>query len=464
MAVRLPDIVAVRAVCTTYVMCGPLPPRAELGAHVALLEPALRKTLSAMPLFARTPNPIPQASGTEVCDSGPLSGSPLSDRETGVVAGEARARPGSVRQQSDRGAHDAETPDLLPTKVHETRHRIPAVDAARGIALFGMVMINVGVVRTDGWLDRLWTIPFGRASILFVVLAGVGMSMFFTSRSRDARRWPVLAWRALIFVVGGLSLQLLTPAVSVILPTYGAMFLGALLWRRLPDRLLLALAGVMLVVGPALFQAHQNPIQHENRMPTLTDSLGPLLHSLVLSGPYPLVVWVVPFLVGMWIGRQDLRDAAVHRRMLVWGGAAAVIGFGISQTSEAFLGTQADAGWTRLLTGAAHGQMPLWLVSSVGSAAFVIGALMLFWPKVPRWFHPLTAVGELAFTLYVLHFFAIAAMGGRIDDRLLGVAVTVALLGIFTAAATFWVRRYGSGPLERLLRARWLTGTVRGVA
>lgn len=417
-----------------------------------------------MPLFARTPNPIPQPSGTQRSDGGPFSGSLLSDHETGVIAGEAEARPGSGPHLGDRGAHDAESPDPLATNVHESRHRIPAVDAARGTALFGMVMINVGVVRTDGWLDRLWTIPFGRASILFVVLAGVGMSMFFTSRSRDARRWPVLTWRALIFVVGGLSLQLLTPAVSVILPTYGAMFLGALLWRRLPDRLLLALAGVMLVVGPALFQAHQNPAQHENRMPTLTDSLGPLLHSLVLSGPYPLVVWVVPFLLGMWIGRQDLREAAVHRRMIVWGGMAAVIGFGVSQVSEAFLGTQADAGWTRLLTGAAHGQMPLWLVSSVGSAAFVIGALMLNWPKVTRWLHPLAAVGQLAFTLYVLHFFAIAAMGGRIDDRLLGIAVTVVLLGFFTAAATFWVRRYGSGPLERLLRARWMAGLVRGAA
>jgi uncharacterized membrane protein YeiB len=367
-------------------------------------------------------------------------------------------------QPRDRAATDPRLAARQARAASSGAGRLQAIDAARGVALFGMVMINVGVVRTNGWLDRIWTVPFGCASILFVVLAGLGMSMFFDSRRDDARRWPVLGWRAATFVLGGLSLQLLTPAVSVILPTYGALFLLALLWRRLPDGLLVGLAGVMLVVGPVLFQAHQNPVQHENRMPSLSDSPGALLHSLLLSGPYPLVVWLVPFLVGMWVGRQNLRDGHVQRRMIVGGGMAAVLGFGAGQITTAFLGTEADTGWNRLLTGAAHGQMPLWLVSSVGSAAFVIGALLRYWPKITKWLLPLAYVGQLAFTLYVAHFLVIAAMGGRIDSRMLGIGATLGLLAVFTAAATLWVRRLGIGPLERFLRATWLANISRGAA
>jgi uncharacterized membrane protein YeiB len=342
--------------------------------------------------------------------------------------------------------------------------RLAAIDAARGLALFGMMMINLGTVSSQGWFDKLWTLPFGRASILFVVLAGLGMSLFFASRGGHPRRWPVLLWRAGIFAVGGLALQILTPAVSVILPTYGVLFVGALLWRRLSDRSLAALALVMLVVGPVLVQAHQIPGEHKTRMPTLGDGPDVLLHSLFLSGAYPLLVWVVPFLAGMWLGRQDLRSRQVQQRLMVLGGAAAVIAFVTAQASAALLGAEADSGWHRLLTGAAHGQMPLWLVSSVGSAAFVIGALLWSWPRISGWALPLAHVGQLAFTLYVAHFFVIAAMGGRIESRLVGAPVTLALIIVFTAAATLWVRRWGVGPLERILRATWLANISRGRA
>ncbi|EAP98726.1 putative membrane protein [Janibacter sp. HTCC2649] len=342
--------------------------------------------------------------------------------------------------------------------------RLEAIDAARGVALIGMMMINLGTVRSDGWFNKLWTLPFGRASILFVLLAGLGMTLFFGSRREHTRRWPVLIWRALIFLVGGLALQILTPAVSVILPTYGLLFLGALWWRRFSDRALAAVTVLMLIVGPVVVQGHQIPGEHKTRMPTLGESPSTVIHSLFLSGAYPLLVWVVPFLAGMWLGRHDLRDRHVQKRLMLTGATAAALGFVASQVSTLLLGSEADYGWHRLLTGAAHGQMPLWLVSSIGSAAFVIGATLWFWPTIRRWVLPLAYAGQLAFTLYVTHFFVIAAMGGRIESRVVGVPVTVALVLAFTAAATLWVRRWGVGPLERVLRASWLTKISRGTS
>jgi uncharacterized membrane protein YeiB len=166
----------------------------------------------------------------------------------------------------------------------------------------------------------------------------------------------------------------------------------------------------------------------------------------------------------MWLGRQDLRDRQVLRRLMLAGAEAGVLAFVASQVSSALLGAEADFGWQRLLTGAAHGQMPLWLVSSVGSAAFVIGATLWFWPKIRSRFLPLAHLGQLAFTFYVAHFFVIAAMGGRIDSRVIGVPVTIGMVIAFIAAATWWVRHRGVGPLERVLRATWLTNTSRGEA
>lgn len=361
------------------------------------------------------------------------------------------------------GIHTPSTaPAGAPTPTR--RPRLDAIDAARGIALAGMMMINIGTVRSDGWFNTLWTVPFGRASILFVVLAGVGMSLFFRSRRDAARRWPTLLWRATLFTVGGLALQILTPAVSVILPTYGVLFVLALLWRRLSDRGLAALALVMVVVGPVVVQAHQIPGEHKTRMPTLLDGPDVLWHTMVLSGSFPLLVWCVPFLAGMWLGRRDLRDALVHRRLVVWGGVAAVAAFVASQVSVLALGDDSNSGWNRLLTGAAHGQMPLWLVSSIGSAAFVIGAALLLWPRVAHRTLPLAHLGQLAFTLYVAHFLVIAAMGGRIESRAVGAPVTIGLIVVFLAVATLWVRRLGTGPLERLLRASWLDRYTRGAA
>ncbi len=93
--------------------------------------------------------------------------------------------------------------------------------------------------------------------------------------------------------------------------------------------------------------------------------------------------------------------------------------------------------------------MPLWLISSVGSAVFVLGILLWAWPMVHRAARPLADLGRLAFTFYVAHFLVIAALGGRIDARVVGVPITVGLVLVFGIFATVWVRRLGIGPLER---------------
>ncbi|WP_249214297.1 heparan-alpha-glucosaminide N-acetyltransferase domain-containing protein, partial [Micrococcus luteus] len=58
------------------------------------------------------------------------------------------------------------------------RRRLPGVDAARGIALLGMVTVHVvDPVTADGAPHPAFLWFAGRASVLFVLLAGVGLAL-----------------------------------------------------------------------------------------------------------------------------------------------------------------------------------------------------------------------------------------------------------------------------------------------
>lgn len=333
--------------------------------------------------------------------------------------------------------------------------RLFSLDIARGLALLGMIVINVGPAEAQTLLHRLYLMPYGRASVLFVVVAGVGMGLMLRSRRRDARRWPIVLWRAGLLFIGGLTLQLVTDDVSVILPVYGALFALALVLQFVPRSGLLVLAATMTILGPVLFIAVMNldggPYGWWTGLP-----VGELSRDLLFSGRFPLVTWCVPFIMGMWLARLDLRSRPLLDRLIVVGGVAALGGFALSRVSLGLVGEGADVGFARLLTGAAHGQMPLWLISSVGGAVFVIATVQRLGPR-PSWvLGPLAAVGQLPLTLYVLHIGILAVIrpeGGY--SRTEGMAVSAVMIAAFIVVALVWRYFARTGPLEWLLRAPW---------
>jgi uncharacterized membrane protein YeiB len=339
--------------------------------------------------------------------------------------------------------------------------RVSGVDAARGIALLGMIIVNVGPVDPQSLLERLYLLPYGRASVLFVVVAGIGMG-YLLSRRSERERWSTVTWRAALLFTGGVALQGLTDQVNVILPTYAVLFLVAPLLWRLPSRVLLLGAGVVLaLVGPALIVTHEmvRPAPHLLDPVTLGTRPWDAVHSLALTGPYPLASWTVPFVAGLCVARLDLTNTQVLRRLAVGGTAAAVTAAAISQLTYALIGPDADRGPWRLLTGAAHGQMPLWLASSIGGALAVVAVCSLIVrrsnpSRALRW---LIDCGRLSLTLYVLHFVVLALIkteqGFSFGE---GVLVSATLVTAMVTLAVLWRRTRWPGPLERLLRTTWL--------
>lgn len=338
---------------------------------------------------------------------------------------------------------------------HKSRlGRVYAIDAARGVAIIGMTIVNVGPTDANGLLERLYLLPYGRASLLFVLLAGLSMTYLFRSGDGTRRHWPVVLWRAGIFLVGGLALQLLGHDVSVILPVYGGLFVLALLARRLPDAILLAAALLLSILGPMTLIATRTfeGLYHSSKPATLLDEPTHVLHTLFLSGPYPLATWCVPFLLGMWLGRRKLLARNTQTALIVTGAALTVVGFLLAQVLPAVVGSASQSGYGLLLTGVAHGQMPLWLVSGLGSAMFVLGALLRLWPVVGDKLWSLAAAGQLALTVYVFHLVVLSFLRPEPYSFATGALISLIIVVSAIGGATLWRKYFQVGPLEALLR------------
>lgn len=353
-----------------------------------------------------------------------------------------------------------------------TRPRLEGVDVARALAVLGMLAVNVGPRDAEGVTAAFFRIPHGRASLLFVLLAGVGISLL-TRRARlpgGTLPWPTLLWRATLLLVGGLALQLLDHDVTVILPTYAVLFLLAVPLVRAPDRVLLVAAGAAVVAGPLAWLTLQTATgsTFDLAPAELTDAPGEVVRTILLTGPYPVVTWLAPFLVGMWVGRQDLAARHVQRRLLVGGSVAALAAVTTSRLLVTVLGEPGERlGPDRLVSAVAHSQMPLWLVGGAGAALAVLGAALLLVPRLST--RPLRAVvsalgaaGRLSLTIYVAHLVVLALLVRPGPETAAeGVVVTLLMAAAAVILAAAWTARFGQGPLERLMRLP-RTAALRG--
>ncbi|TLP74077.1 DUF418 domain-containing protein [Nesterenkonia sphaerica] len=346
--------------------------------------------------------------------------------------------------------------------------RISALDAARGLAILGMVAVNVGPRGGDSLAEILYRAPHGRASLLFVLLGGISFALL-TRRSWHGGMgtpWGKVLWRATLLLAVGLLLQELDHGLRVILTTYAALFLLGLPLARARGRLLLLLAGVSVSLGPVLWILMQEHTDKAfDREPVTAASMpGEILTGTLLTGPYPAVVWAAPFLFGMWLGRQNLTDSRVSTRMVLWGGVTAVATRAVSFLLISVFGEPTGhTGWQRLVSDVAHSEMPLWMLGSTGAAVFVLGVCL----KVGDWTRlatkPLADLGRLAFTAYVLHLVVIALLVRPGPETLLGGVTTTAVLGAaLILFAVLWLLVFPRGPFELLLSVPRLRPDTQG--
>lgn len=338
--------------------------------------------------------------------------------------------------------------------------RLHGLDAARAIAIMGMIAVNVGPRKENGDTDLavvIYDLPHGRASILFMILAGVGMSLM-TRRTRNTGAplpWKTIVWRALLLIFSGLALQLLNHDVSVILTYYGVLFFSCLPLLRAPTWLVTLLAGITLILGPILWLLlqQQTATTFDFMAPSLSDPLWTILHATLLTGAYPVLIWFAPLLFGIVLGRLNLADRRVQNRLIGWGALSMLVAFGLSAVLMVFQGRpQPGFGWNQLISTEAHSMMPLWLISGIGIAVLIIGLLLRTETWVSRRLSWLVSAGRLSLTIYVAHLFVLAWLIRPGPESLLdGYLISTAMCVFFVVAAHLWLRKLGTGPLERLL-------------
>jgi uncharacterized membrane protein len=343
------------------------------------------------------------------------------------------------------------------------RSRLRGIDMARGIAIIGMVMVHIGPqdLAGGGLVGTAYRSSHGRAAILFIVLAGIGVSLLTGRRGRERLEGAAtrLWWRALVLLPFGLWLQDLPTNVAVILQYYAVFFVIASGLMYLGDRVLLGVAACSATLGPiALVWLHQtNPAWFQPGVPEWHDAAR-IARDILISGYYPAIVWTAPLAIGIWLGRRDLRDAGTAGALLARGVAVSAIGFVVSDVLVGVFGAPtSEADWHQLLMIEPHNEMPLWILTSTGIATAIVGACLLVARRLPRLVSPLVAFGQLAFTVYVLHVLLLAFQPEwLVRDQFVPAWISVARFGVIAAAlATAYRAVAARGPFEILLRAPW---------
>ncbi|MCC9205916.1 heparan-alpha-glucosaminide N-acetyltransferase domain-containing protein [Arthrobacter sp. zg-Y769] len=363
-----------------------------------------------------------------------------------------------------------------------TRPRLSGVDAARGLALFGMMAIHLlPAANEDSEPTLTWLLFAGKAAALFALLAGV--SLAFTTRTARAERgnfltaarWSVAARAGLVTGLG-LAIAYVEMDVFIILAYYGAMFLLAVPLLGVTTRTLLLAAAGFALLGPVLMQALRDSLPAPGFDPTFTTLLtepGVFISQLLLTGTYPAIPWLAYICAGLAVGRMKLDRPGVQFGLLGAGAALAAAawfgsqlllsgpGFDRLLVSEPELGSRdlqdilvwgtegylPTSSWWWLSIMAPHSTTPFDLLHTIGVAAAVLGAMLLVARYAGKALFVLSAPGRMTLTLYCAHLLFLGT--GMLAD-LPQVSLWLQI-SAFVVFAVLWQRAGKQGPLENFV-------------
>lgn len=328
--------------------------------------------------------------------------------------------------------------------------RLAGVDVARAIAIVGMVAVHFAPRPQTDESVAAWLlgVPFGKASVLFALVAGVGVSLLAARKPETVR--ARLVYRTVWLLPLGLWLSALDHPVAVILEYYAVWFALAALFVGARTTTLLGVAAPWLVVG-SLAVAWVG-VEHEDWL-RVAGGKAPLgvPMDLLLTGFYPTATWFPVVLAGMALGRLDLAG----RREPWW-----LLGGGAGLAAIAYLGGHAAGAppsrgtWDVLRSVEGHSEMPLAVVGATAFAIAVLGASLLVARRWPRGTRPLAALGEGALTAYVGQIVLWHLTGDLFDSSSTAEAWWTVLAFTLVAGGGLWawVALFGRGPLEAAVR------------
>ena len=354
------------------------------------------------------------------------------------------------------------------------KQRVTGYDLARALALFGMVIVNFKVAISPDmghvFLMSLSTLLEGRASALFVILAGVGVT-FLTAKAKNSvdsalvlKTRMLIIKRGLLLVVIGL---IFTPIWEAdILHFYGFYFLLAAVVFMFKNKSLLWISIIIMLIFPILmllFDFEQNwdwdTLTYNNFW-----SVDGMIRHIFFNGFHPVFPWAAFLTFGMWLGRQDLSIKLIRKKLFV----VALMCLVITESSFYYLRNMLhDTGGlaiateeiTFLFSTSIIPPLPQYIISAGSSAVLVLISCLYLSErfaekKITTYLYQ---TGQLSLTLYIAHI--VVGMGflesiGRLENQSISFSFLSAL--IFCSGgivfSVIWLKFFDVGPLEWIFR------------
>jgi uncharacterized protein len=319
------------------------------------------------------------------------------------------------RHRSEPAVHDPSAA-TTPTSRSEPSGRVTAIDALRGVALAGIVVINIGqTFAMSDMPEWIGLVFFRRFFVLFSLLFGLGFGILLQGRAATTAGNPRAALLRRLLILGGMG------AVHVLLQP------GEVLW-------LYAATGMLILV----------PLSYAPRAVVAVVGVVALVAAMVTIGTVALVPGL--FAVGLALARYDVHRWLPDRRGL------------LALLTVAFTVATVAAAWAARELGVPVG---LGTVPTLQAFAYATGVLFLAASPLGRPFEAIFApFGRMALTNYVTQTLLFLAGGTWLGlrgsaDWSAAVGLAFAIVVLQLAWSPLWLSRYRYGPLEWV----WRCGT-----
>lgn len=355
-----------------------------------------------------------------------------------------------------------------------TTQRIEGLDFARALALFGMFVVNYKViVGAEGngseWLVWFTEIFQGRASAIFVLLAGIGISLM-TRKARNGnsdlliRKSKKIIWKRSVFLFLLGMVLYVVGWTGDILHYYGVFMFIASFLIAASNKIIIIIC-ILFGLIAQIMQVTGNYLKGWNLdRPFIeyTDfwTAEGFFRNLLFNGYHPIFPWVCFFLIGMIIGRLDLTNKIFLKKIGIISSILLIFSEFISRVLLQFSLRILDVESASYLF--QTGPIPpnlFYLISNASSALLVVVISIYITSKFSRnWLiNALVKTGQLALTHYVSHVFVgigILILLSKLEYQTLGFSLIFSILFFVGSIllSVIWRMKFKRGPLELVMR------------
>ncbi len=364
--------------------------------------------------------------------------------------------------------------EIVSKESKESSKRIEGLDFARSLAIVGMIVVNFKIVMGASetgsqWLITIVNMLSGRAAAVFVILAGIGISLMtkkaFITMNEDLKREKqiLLLKRAIFLFIIGLLYSPIWPAD--ILHYYGLYLMFASLFLYVEEKKMF----IVIILAPIVFLVLAFIIPYEQgwNFETLDYvdfwTVTGFLRHLFYNGFHPFFPWISFLFIGMMLGRKNLNDKNFRKKLLRFSLVLTLVTEVLSLILVSISNFYGLGDIVYLVETEPMPPFPLYVIAASATALVIIILSIEIVLKYPdhQVVRSLISTGQLALSLYIAH--VIIGMGllfvlGCLEDQSLVFSLTYSLvfIGIAILFSTFWQKRYERGPIEFLMRK--LTG------